>query len=163
MLHGWHAVAGSASLNTAVQEGLPRPFIRFKVVCSATPELFPSSQVNTPEGQRLPWLSPADLAVVITGTFTQITRCTVEVVISGQQEVWKQAARHFSGENLPKAKLKKGLLNGTDGCKWQTLKQGLEEQEVLQRMTQEAVYHKIRPPSTIINCRTILILKYGSV
>lgn len=29
-------------------------------------------------------------------------------------------------------------------------------------MTREAVYHKIRPPSTIINYRTILILRFGS-
>lgn len=48
-------------------------------------------------------------------------------------------------------------------CKWQTVQQGLKEEEILVRMTDNAVYHRIRPPSTVRICRTMPTLQRGSV
>lgn len=100
---------------------------------------------------------------LIPGTFTLSTGWTAEVIISGSRT---------SGSKQPVTTIVKicPRQNWRKGCsiKWywpgvNFLQEGFEEEEILVRMTHEAIYHKVRPPSTIINCRTNLILKFGPV
>lgn len=105
VLHCRNAIVGTTSFNTSMQHQLPGPSITFKVVlclqiCSLTLVQVFHYIKTSKEGRRSRDYLQQGWQWLITGTFTLITRWAVEVVISGQWEVWKQAAGHYVGEKL---------------------------------------------------------------